>query len=78
MREALRPNLDAAGQAMLDYISNLGELAGPLPPPAPAGGGEINDILAKASEAVAFGAKTPAQGATDYIKDVQEVLSRSS
>ena len=78
VRETLKPNMDEAGQVMLDYISNLGDLAGLLPPPSPPGQGEVTDALVKASEEVSFGAKTPEQGATDFIANAKAALARAS
>jgi multiple sugar transport system substrate-binding protein len=77
VRERLRPNLDQAGELMIDYISKLGELAGKLPPPNPPGGGEVTDALLKASQEVAFGAKTPAVGASSYIASAKYILSHA-
>jgi multiple sugar transport system substrate-binding protein len=76
-REALRPKLDAAGQAGLDYLDSLGTHAGPIPPPNPPGGGEISDALRKASEEVAFGSKSPEEGAHSFYEEAQQILSRS-
>ena len=41
VREALSNTLDELGKAQIEFIENLGDLAGPLPPPPPAGAGEI-------------------------------------
>jgi multiple sugar transport system substrate-binding protein len=78
VRERLKPNMDAAGQAMLDYLGNLGDLAGPLPPPSPPGQGEVTEALVKASEEVSFGAKSAAQGAKDFVESAKTILSRTS
>lgn len=75
VREQLRPKLDKAGELMTDYISNLGDLAGALPPPQPPGGGEVTNELKKASEEVAFGASSPADGAKSYFAAARDVLS---
>jgi multiple sugar transport system substrate-binding protein len=77
VRDKLRPTLDKADKLMLDYISNLGDLAGPLPPPNPPGGGEVTTALLKASQEVAFGAKSPADSAASYIATAKEILSRA-
>jgi multiple sugar transport system substrate-binding protein len=61
---------------MLDYINNLGDLAGALPPPSPPGQGEVTDELVKASEAVSFGTKTPAEGAADFVTNAKAILAR--
>jgi multiple sugar transport system substrate-binding protein len=77
VRDRLKPSLDEAGKAMLDYIANLGDLAGTLPPANPPGGGEVGVTLLKASQEVAFGSKSPAKGATDYISDAKSILARA-
>ena len=77
VRQRLRPKLDKAGEAMLDYIDNLGELAGPLPPPNPPGQGEVTDALVKAAEEVSFGTKAPEKGAADFIENAKAILSRA-
>jgi multiple sugar transport system substrate-binding protein len=77
VREQLRPKLDHAGELMIDYISNLGELAGPLPPPNPPGGGEVTNELMKASQEVAFGASSPADGAKSYMTAARDVLANA-
>ena len=74
VRETLRPKLDEAGELMTDYISGLGDLAGPLPPGNPPGGGEVTNALAKASQEVAFGAKSPADAAASYLTEARDVL----
>lgn len=78
VRERLKPNMDKGGQAMLDYIGNLGDLAGSLPPPSPAGQGEVTEELLKASEEVAFGAKSAAEGAASFVANAKDILSRSA
>jgi multiple sugar transport system substrate-binding protein len=77
VRDKLSPSLDKGGEIMLDYISSLGDLAGDLPPANPPGGGEVTDALLKTSQEVAFGAKTPAQGAADYISTAKDILARA-
>ena len=77
IREQLRPKLDHAGELMIDYISNLGELAGPLPPPNPPGGGEVTNELMKASQEVAFGVSSPADAAKSYMTAARDVLSHA-
>lgn len=77
VRKRLRPKLDKAGEAMLDYIDNLGELAGPLPPPNPPGQGEVTDALVKASEEVSFGTTTPAKSAAAFVENAKAILARA-
>ena len=75
-REELAPKLNEADQAQLEYIENLGDLAGPLPPPPPAGAGEVEALLIRVSEQVAFGQQTPAEGAEQLVSEAQSILSR--
>jgi multiple sugar transport system substrate-binding protein len=77
VRETLRPKLDEAGELMTDYISGLGDLAGPLPPGNPPGGGEVTNALTKASQEVSFGAKSPADAAASYLTEARDVLANA-
>jgi multiple sugar transport system substrate-binding protein len=77
VREKLRPTLDPAGDVMLDYISNLGDIAGALPPPNPPGGGQVTEALLRASQQVAFGTQKPAEGAAEYIASANDILARA-
>ena len=74
-RETLRATVDDDGKVMIDYISNLGDLAGALPPPNPPGGGELTDALAKASQEVSFGVASPADSAAKYVAFATELLA---
>jgi multiple sugar transport system substrate-binding protein len=75
VRDKLSQTLDAGNKVMVEYIADLGDLAGALPPGNPPGGGEVTDTLLKSSQEVSFGTKTPAQAATDYVAAVQAILS---
>lgn len=77
-RDRLSQTLDAASRVMVDYVAGLGDLAGALPPPEPAGGGEVLDALLKASQEVAFEQKSAADGARDFLATAQEILKRAS
>ena len=55
VREALSNTLDELGKAQIEFIESLGDLAGPLPPPPPAGAGEIQFALKRINEEVGFG-----------------------
>ncbi|MFP3675424.1 hypothetical protein SB724_21655, partial [Bacillus sp. SIMBA_031] len=53
------------GKIPLNYVANLGDLAGPLPPPPPTGAGEGQTVLRQRAEQVAFAAlpsATPSPG----------------
>src|SRR5258708_37882846 len=45
VRAAVEPTLDELGKAMEQYIDFISEKVGALPPPPPAGAGEIQSVL---------------------------------
>ncbi|RYG86983.1 MAG: carbohydrate ABC transporter substrate-binding protein [Alphaproteobacteria bacterium] len=75
-RENIAPTLDAQSQIALNFVSNLGDLLGPLPPSPPANAGEINKALRTKSQEVAFGAQSPEEAGPAFFKDVNEILAR--
>lgn len=77
-RAAISPGLDASSQEALAYLDAISELVGPLPPAPPMGAGEATTVLASISEEIAFGAKSPEQGATDLVAGMADALSRGS
>ena len=77
VRESLKGKLDESSTIGLDYLSGLGALAGPLPPPTPPGGGEVISALLKMTEAVAFGTMSSADGAKSFVDDAAEILARA-
>ncbi|MEO6394586.1 MAG: ABC transporter substrate-binding protein [Devosia sp.] len=77
-REAIAPGLDAQSQAALSYVSNLGDLLGPLPPPPPSAAGEIsNPLLRTKSQEVSFGQLTPEQGGQQFYDEAAAILARA-
>ncbi|HVX83168.1 MAG TPA: ABC transporter substrate-binding protein, partial [Devosiaceae bacterium] len=60
VRDAIAPLLSPQDQIALHFVSNLGDLLGPIPPPPPSNAGEIDiDLLLKKSQEVAFGQQSP-------------------
>ena len=77
-REVVAPTLDEQSQVALNFVSNLGDLLGALPPPPPASAGEIDASLIRTiGQEVGFGAKTPEEGARDLIAGANDILSRA-
>jgi len=76
VREYIKPKLDETGAAAVEYISGLGDLAGPLPPPPPLGAGEIDKMLLRVSQEVAFGQHTPQSGAEAFVAEAESILAR--
>jgi len=78
VREALAPQLDDNGRAAVEFISELGDLAGALPPPPPLGAGEIDVTLVRVSQEVAFGQHTPQSGAEAFVAEAESILARDA
>ncbi|MNY59261.1 hypothetical protein D3C86_1956870 [compost metagenome] len=77
-REVVAPTLDEQSQLALNFVANLGDLLGALPPPPPASAGEIDASLIRTlGQEVGFGAKTPEEGARDLIAGANDILSRA-
>ena len=77
-RETLAPTLDEQGQTALNYVSNLGDLLGPIPPPPPNAAGEIqNPLLRVKSQEVGFGQLTPEQGGQQFYDEAAAILARA-
>ncbi|WP_137150379.1 extracellular solute-binding protein [Devosia sp. FKR38] len=77
-REVVAPTLDEQSQVALNFVSNLGDLLGPLPPPPPASAGEIDASLIRTlGQEVGFGAKTPEQAGAELISGANDILSRA-
>ncbi|RUT30049.1 carbohydrate ABC transporter substrate-binding protein [Arsenicitalea aurantiaca] len=76
VRDALTPTLDELGQRAVAYVAGLGDLAGALPPPPPAGAGEVDFALRRVSEEIAFGATTPEAAGPAFIDEAAGILAR--
>jgi multiple sugar transport system substrate-binding protein len=78
-REAVAPTLDEANQIALNFVANLGDLLGDLPPPPPAAAGEIDiSLLRTLSQEVAFGARSPEDAGAYFVTEATAILERAS
>ena len=77
-RATLLPDLDALGKMQIDYVANVGKTAIPLPPPPPKGAGEIENLLKRVADAVAFGKTSIADGAAQFHSETIRVLARAA
>jgi multiple sugar transport system substrate-binding protein len=77
-RATLLPDLDALGQIQIDYVASVGKTAIPLPPPPPKGAGEIENLLRRVADSVAFGKTSIADGAAQFHAETIRVLARSA
>jgi multiple sugar transport system substrate-binding protein len=79
VREAVAPTLDEQNQIALNFVSNLGDLLGPLPPPPPAAAGEIDiSLLRTLSQEVAFGARSPEDAGQYFVDEATAILNRAA
>lgn len=76
-RDNITPTLDPQSVIALNFVSNLGDLLGPLPPSPPANAGEVNKALKTKSQEVAFGAQSPQDAGVAFFAEVNEILSRA-
>ncbi|MFN4210863.1 MAG: extracellular solute-binding protein, partial [Devosia sp.] len=77
-RDIVAPTLDETNQIALNFVANLGDLLGPLPPSPPAAAGEISESLLRTlGQEVGFGAKSPEQAGADLVAGANDILSRA-
>jgi multiple sugar transport system substrate-binding protein len=77
-REAVAPTLDEANQIALNFVANLGDLLGALPPSPPAAAGEIDtSLLRTLSQEIAFGARSPEDGGKYFVEEATAILARA-
>jgi len=77
-REAVAPTLDEANQVALNFVANLGDLLGALPPSPPAAAGEIDtSLLRTLSQEIAFGARSPEDGGKYFVEEATAILARA-
>lgn len=78
VRDAIAPTLDPQSQIALNFVSNLGDLLGALPPVPPKAAGEVNTQLTTKSQEVAFGSTTPEDAGAAFTKEAADILARAS
>jgi len=76
VRDAVAPTLKAQDQVALKFVSNLGDLLGPIPPPPPPNAGEVDIQLLPKSQEVAFGQATPEEAGPAFVQQAKDILSR--
>jgi len=77
-REVVAPTLDEGSQIALNFVANLGDLLGPLPPPPPAAAGEIDiSLLRTLSQEVGFGARSPEDAGPYFVTEATAILERA-
>jgi multiple sugar transport system substrate-binding protein len=72
----LAPDLDELGKLQIDFVAAVSKVAVPLPPPPPKGAGEIENILRRVADSVAFGRTSVMDGAKQFHGEAVAVLAR--
>ena len=78
VRDALAPTLDPQSQIALNFVSNLGDLLGTLPPVPPTAAGEVSTQLTTKSQEVGFGVTTPEEAGAAFFQEATDILARAS
>jgi multiple sugar transport system substrate-binding protein len=73
---ALAPDLDDLGKAQVNFVAETTKVAVPIPPPPPKGAGEIEVLLRRVADSVAFGRASVKDGATQFHQETVAVLAR--
>lgn len=72
----LAPDLDDLGKAQVNYVAETTKVAVPIPPPPPRGAGEIEVLLRRVADSVAFGRASVKDGAAQFHQESVSVLAR--
>lgn len=79
VRDAITPMLGEQDQIALNFVANLGDLLGPLPPPPPNAAGEIDTSLLRVlSQEVAFGGRSAEDAGKFFVEEATALLERAA
>jgi len=73
----LAADLDELGKAQVNYVAAVSKIAVALPPPPPKGAGEIEKLMLRLGDAVAFGRTSVADGGAQLFSEATAVLDRA-
>jgi multiple sugar transport system substrate-binding protein len=76
VRAAVAPSLDELGRAQADFITFISDKVGALPPPPPAGAGEVQMVLRRVNEEIGFGKLSVNDGAKQFVTEAKGILAR--
>ena len=75
-RATLTPELDAQGKMQVNFIAALSKSAVALPPPPPKGAGEVENLLRRVADSVAFGRTSIKDASQQFTTEVENILAR--
>lgn len=76
IRDAIMADLNPNARKVVELVSAITPLVGPLPPAPPRGAGEINDVLIRISQEASFEAVTPEQAGANLVDEASAILKR--
>ena len=71
------PDLDDLGKMQVDFVAAVSKVAVPLPPPPPKGAGEIEKLMLRVADTVAFGRASVKDGAQQFFTEAESILARA-
>ncbi|QIN81552.1 hypothetical protein GBA63_02110 [Rubrobacter tropicus] len=78
IREMLRSEVPETEQKVFDYLASVRQDAAPLPPPPPMGAGEIEEILLRTNQDVAFGRSNVDQAVDQFFTEAESALEKAN
>jgi multiple sugar transport system substrate-binding protein len=78
VRDALAPSFTPAEQISVDYFSAIQGKIGTLPPPDPAGAGEVSDAFVRWGTEVLLGNMSPDDAASAHFDEAAGILARAA
>jgi multiple sugar transport system substrate-binding protein len=75
-RQVVADQLDEMSRKVVDFIAQVSERVGPIPPAPPQGAGEIQVLLRRVNEQVGFGRLAASAAGKQYMAEANSILSR--
>jgi multiple sugar transport system substrate-binding protein len=76
-RAMLLPEADELGKQQIEFVARVAKAAMQLPPPPPKGAGEIENLLRRVADSVAFGRVSLKDGARQFHAECVNILARA-
>jgi multiple sugar transport system substrate-binding protein len=76
-RALLLPEVDELGKQQIEFVVMVSKAAVQLPPPPPTGAGEIENLLRRIADSVAFGKTSVKDGASQFHSETTSILKRA-
>lgn len=77
IRDSLKDTLSNPEKKVYDYIDLVGRVGSPIDRPEPAGSGEVSAVLKTIFQEVVYGAKSPEEGAAEFMKTANDILAKN-